>query len=173
MRDNKSNNRFVRVNLNIVSPQVRLTAEDGTSEIVPIAEARSRAMAVELDLVETVPNAKPPVVKIMDFSKWKYEEKIRRKEEAKKQKTITAKEIQLRYCIGQHDIDTKVRALKKFLEEKRQVRLVVKFKNREMAYVSQGEAVLKQMAESVIDLGELQNKPKLEGKSLIANIVPK
>lgn len=173
MRDNKTNNRFVRVNFNITATQVRLTADDGTSEVITIAEARTRAAAAELDLVETVPNAKPPVCKIMDFGKWRYEEKIRRKDEVKKQKTVAAKEIQLRYCIGQNDIDTKVRALKKFLEEKRQVRLVVKFKNREMAYVSQGEAVLRQMAEAVTEVGELQNKPKLEGKSLIANVMPK
>jgi translation initiation factor IF-3 len=173
MRDNKTNNRFVRVNFNITAPQVRLSADDGTSEIVTIAEARARAAAEELDLVEVVANAKPPVVKIMDFGKWRYEEKIRRKDDMKKQKTVAPKEIQLRYCIGQNDIDTKVRSLKKFLEEKRQVRLVVKFKHRELAYVSQGEAVLRQMAEAVTELGELQNKPKLEGKSLIANVMPK
>lgn len=173
MRDNKTNNRFVRVNFNIVATQVRLQADDGTSEIVTIAEARARAATAELDLVETVPNAKPPVVKIMDFGKWRYEEKIRRKDEIKKQKTLAAKEIQLRYCIGQNDIDTKVRSLKKFLEEKRQVRLVVKFKNRELTYVSQGEQVLRQMAEAVAEIGELQSKPKLEGKSLIAFLLPK
>jgi translation initiation factor IF-3 len=124
-------------------------------------------------LVEIVPSAKPPVCKIMDFGKWRYEEKIRRKDDIRKQKTIAPKEIQLRYCIGQHDIETKVRALKKFLEEKRQVRLVMKFKHREMPYVSQGELVLHQMAEAVTELGQLQNKPKLEGKNLVVNVMPK
>src|SRR4051812_22491720 len=118
MRDQKKN-QFVRVNFNIVAPQVRLTDESGNTQIVPIAEAHRQAAAAELDLVEIVPNAKPPVCKIMDYSKWKYEEKIRRKEEVRKQKTVAAKEIQLRYCIGQHDIETKIRALQKFLEEKR------------------------------------------------------
>jgi translation initiation factor IF-3 len=120
-----------------------------------------------------VANAKPPVVKILDFGKWKYEEKIKRKEDLKKQKTVSSKEIQLRYCIGQHDIETKVKMLKKFLEEKRQVRLVVKFKPREMAYVHQGEKILHFIVESVIELGSLQGKPKLEGRNLVANITPK
>lgn len=173
MKDSKNNNRFIRVNYNITAPQVRLSDDNGNSEIITIAEAHSRAASAELDLVEVVPNAKPPVVKIMDLGKWKYEEKIKRKDDLKKQKTVAAKEIQLRYCIGQHDIETKVRALKKFLEEKRQVRLVMKFKNREMAYVHQGEQVLQQIAEAITELGELQNKPKLEGKSLVANVMPK
>jgi translation initiation factor IF-3 len=171
MKDN--NTRPIRANFNIVNtPQVRLNKEDGTSEVITIAEARSRALQAELDLVEIVPNARPPVCRIMDFGKWRYEENIRKKEEIKKQKTVTQKEIQLRYCIGQNDIDTKVRSLKKFLEEKRHVRLVMKFKPRELAYVNQGELILKGMAEAIAGLGEFQHKPKLEGKSLMVNVVP-
>jgi translation initiation factor IF-3 len=173
MKDSKTNNRFVRVNFNITSPQVRLSEDDGNSRIMSIIDARALAAQAELDLVEIVPNAKPPVCKIMDFGKWRYEEKIRRKDEVKKQKTVAPKEIQLRYCIGQHDIDTKIRSLKKFLEEKRNVRLVVKFKNRELAYVSQGEQVLLQISQAILEFGEFQSKPKLEGKNLIANVMPK
>jgi translation initiation factor IF-3 len=166
-------NRFVRVNYNITAPYVRLSSDDGTSQVLSTREAQSKADSLNLDLVEVVANAKPPVVKILDFGKWKYEEKIKRKEDLKKQKTVSSKEIQLRYCIGQHDIETKVKMLKKFLEEKRQVRLVVKFKPREMAYVHQGEKILHFIVEAVIELGSLQGKPKLEGRNLVANITPK
>ena len=166
-------NRFVRINHNITAPYVRLSLDDGTSSVVSIYEARTKADNQNLDLVEVVANAKPPVVKIMDFGKWKYEQNIKKKDDLKKQKTVAPKEIQLRYCIGQHDIETKVRALKKFLEEKRQVRLVVKFKNRELAHIEQGELVLLKIAEDVIKLGSLQSKPRLEGKNLVANIMPK
>ena len=170
---NKTNNKFVRINNNITVPQVRLVDEIGNSEIISTNEARGRAAAAALDLVEIVPTAKPPVCKIMDFGKWRYDEKIKKKEEVKKQKTIAPKEIQLRYCIGQHDIETKVRALKKFLEEKRQVRLVVKFKNREMAFVNMGEQVLLQMTQAVNEVGEMLVKPRLEGKNLVVNVTPK
>lgn len=166
-------NKFVRINSNITAPQVRLSFDDGGSQVVSINEARERAYRAELDLVEIVPNAKPPVCKIMDFNKWKYEEKVKRKEEQKKTKSVAPKEIRLRYCIGQHDLDTKVRALKQFLEEKRQVRLVVQFKSREMSNLVQGESVLMQMAESVSEFGTMQVKPKLEGKNLVANLMPK
>ena len=166
-------NKFVRINSNITAPQVRLSLDDGNSQIITIQEARDRAYRAELDLVETVPNAKPPVCKIMDFNKWKYEEKVRRKEEQKKTKSIANKEIHLRYCIGQHDLETKIRFLKQFLEEKRQVRLIVKFKNREMSNLGQGEIILTQMAEAVNDIGTMQLKPKLEGKNLVANLMPK
>jgi translation initiation factor IF-3 len=165
-------NKFVRINHYITVPQVRLVDDQGRSEILNTYEAKERANQAELDLVEIVPQARPPVCKIMDFGKWKYEENIKKKEEAKKQKTVSSKQIELRYCIGEHDLDTKIRALKKFLEEKRQVRLIVKFKNRELAYVKDGEALLLRMTQAVTEIGE-SVKPKLEGKNLIVNVMPK
>ncbi len=164
--------RYLRVNDQIRVPQVRLFIEDEPIGIVNIEEARRRAYDLGLDLVETVPHAKPPVCKIIDFGKFKYEEKIKKKEETKKQKSVTSKEIQLRYCIGQHDLETKVTALKKFLEEKRQVRIVMKFKNRELMFKKQGEELLQKVATMIEDVGTLI-PPKLEGKNLIAQVNPK
>jgi translation initiation factor IF-3 len=164
--------RWLRVNDQIRVPQVRLFIEDEPVGVVNIEEARRRAFDLGLDLVETVPHAKPPVCKIIDFGKFKYEEKIKKKEETKKQKSVTSKEIQLRYCIGEHDLETKVSALKKFLEEKRQVRIVMKFKNRELMFKKQGEDLLKKVATMIEDVGTLI-PPKLEGKNLIAQVNPK
>jgi len=164
--------RYLRVNHQINVPQVRLFVEDQPVGVVSIEEARRRAYDLGLDLVETVPHAKPPVCKILDFGKYKYEEKIRKKEETRKQKTVTSKEIQLRYCIGDHDLETKVNAMKKFLEEKRQVRIVMKFKNREMMFKKQGEELLKKVATMIEDVGTLV-PPKLEGKNLVAQVNPK
>ncbi len=164
--------RYFRVNDQIRVPQVRLFVDEQPVGVVSIDEARRRAYDLGLDLVETVPHAKPPVCKIIDFGKFKYEEKIKKKEENRKQKTVTSKEVQLRYCTGDHDLETKIGAVKKFLEEKRQVRVVVKFKNREMMFKKQGEELLQKVAVMIEEVGTLIS-PKLEGKNLIAHINPK
>lgn len=165
--------KFTRVNHYITNvSQVRLFIEDDPVGIVSIEEARRRAFELGLDLVETVPHAKPPVCKIIDFGKFKYEEKIKKKDEVKKKKTVTSKEVQLRYCTGQHDLETKISAIKKFLEEKRQVRIVMKFKNREMMFRKQGEELLQKVATMIEDFGVLVT-PKMEGKDLIAQVHPK
>jgi translation initiation factor IF-3 len=165
--------RHIRVNNYITNiSQVRLFIEDEPVGIVSIDEARRRAYDLGLDLVEIVPHAKPPVCKIIDFGKFKYEEKIKKKDEVRKQKTVASKEIQLRYCTGEHDLETKVGALKKFLEEKRQVRIVMKFKNREMAFKKQGEELFQKVAVMIESFGTFI-PPKLEGKNLIAQVNPK
>jgi translation initiation factor IF-3 len=164
--------RYFRVNDEIRVPRVRLFIEDEPIGVVSVDEARRRAWDLGLDLVETVPHAKPPVCKIIDFGKFKYEEKIKKKEEVKKQKSVSSKEIQLRYCTEEHDLVTKANSIKKFLEEKRQVRVVMKFKNREMMFKKQGEELLQKLATMIEDVGTLI-PPKLEGKNLIAQVNPK
>lgn len=163
---------YLKVNDQIRASQVRLFVEDELVGVVTIEEARQRAYALNLDLVETVPNAKPPVCKIIDFGKYKYEEKIKKKAENKKQKSVTSKEVQLRYCTGDHDLETKVFAVKKFLSEGRQVRIVMRFKNREMMFKKQGEELLQKIAVMIENEGVLITS-RLDGKSLVAQINPK
>jgi translation initiation factor IF-3 len=172
MAANQPQKKYTRVNDQIRVPQVRVFIEDRALGVISTEEARRQAYQLGLDLVEVVPHAKPPVCKILDFGKFKYEENIKKKEETKKQKSITSKEIQLRYCTGDHDLATKVSALKKFLEEKRNVRIVMKFKSREMTFKKIGEELLHKVAKMIEDVGTL-NMPKFEGKNLIAQVVPK
>lgn len=164
--------RFTRVNDQIRAHVVRLVIDNQSVGVVGIEEARRRAFDLGLDLVEVVPNAKPPVCHILDYGKWKYEQKIHQKEVTRKQRAVASKEIRFRYCIGSHDLETKVAHVRKFLEEKRQVRLVVKFKNRELAFKKQGEELLKQIGTMVEEVGTLI-PPKLEGKNMIAQVNPK
>jgi translation initiation factor IF-3 len=166
------NQKFTRINGQINAHTVRLVVDNQTIGIVSINEARQRAFDLGLDLVEIVPNAKPPVCHIIDYGKFKYDQKIHQKEDRKKHKNIASKEIQLRYCIGPHDLETKVHSLKKFLEEKRQVKLIMKFKNREIAFKKQGEEIFQQIGKMVEDVGTLI-PPKLEGKNLIVQVNPK
>lgn len=164
--------RYLRVGHQINVPQVRLFIGEELVGVVGIDEARRRAYDLGLDLVETVPNAKPPVCKIIDFGKYKYEEKAKKKEEAKKQRTVESKEIRLRYCTNDHDLETKINSVKKFLEEKRQVRIVMKFKNRELMFRKQGEELFQKIGVMLETLGTVI-PPKLDGKSLIAQVNPK
>lgn len=138
-----------------------------------IKEARDMAFREECDLIEIVPHAKPPVVTLGDFQKFKYEQKKQAKEQQAKNKGVQSKEIRLRYCTSDHDLETKIRSLKQFLDEKRNVKLVVRFKNRELAFKNQGFVVINKMVEAVQDIGVVQYGPKLDGKSLIAQIAPK
>lgn len=172
MASNMQQKNFLKVNHQINCPQVRLFINDNPIGIVAIEEARKRAYELGLDLVETVPHAKPPVCKIIDFGKFKYDEKIKKKEEVKKQRSVTSKEIQLRYCTDQHDLETKVNSIKKFLGEKRNVRIVMKFKNRELMFKKNGEELLQKVALMLENEGNFF-PPKLEGKSLIAHVTPK
>lgn len=165
--------KYTRINHYITNvSQVRLFIEDDLVGIVSIDEARRRAFELGLDLVEIVPNARPPVCKIIDFGKFKYEEKIKKKDEIKKKKTLSSKEIQIRYCTGQHDLETKIDSIKRFLEEKRQVRIVMKFKNRETMFRKQGEELFAKISTLIEEFGVLVT-PKMEGKNLIAQVNPK
>jgi translation initiation factor IF-3 len=164
--------KFIRINEQIRAGVVRVVMDNQPIGVMGTEEARRKAFDLGLDLVEIAPNAKPPVCHILDYGKYKYEQKIHQKEDRKKQRSIASKEIQFRYCIGPHDLETKVAHIKKFLEEKRQVRLIVKFKNRELAFKKQGEELIKQIGTMVEEVGTLL-PPKLEGKNMIAQVNPK
>ena len=125
-----------------------------------------------LDLVEISPNADPPVCKIMDLGKFKYEQQKREAEARKKQKVIEVKEIKFRPNTDTHDYDVKMRSIRKFLEEGDRVKVTMRFRGREMAHQDLGRDLLKRVAEDLEELGKVENMPKVEGRQMVMMIAP-
>ena len=125
-----------------------------------------------LDLVEISPNATPPVCKIMDFGKYKYEQQKRESEARKKQKIIEVKEIKFRPNTDKHDYDVKMRSVMKFLDEGDKVKITLRFRGREMAHQELGRALLERVATDVEGVGKVENMPKMEGRQMIMIIGP-
>ena len=163
-----------RVNDRIRSAEIRLIGADGENVGV-VTPARAMVLAEEagLDLVEISPNAEPPVCKIMDFGKYKYETQKREAEARKKQKIIEVKEIKFRPGTDTHDYDVKMRAVHKFLEEGDKVKVTLRFRGREMAHQELGLELLKRVAEDVGEAGKIEQMPRLEGKQMVMMIGPK
>ncbi len=126
-----------------------------------------------LDLVEVAPKAKPPVCRIMDFGKYRYEQQKREKEAKKKQKVITIKEVKLRPNIEQHDFDVKVKNALRFVEEGNKVKVTIMFRGREMSHQDLGRDVLRRVAEKLQDLVSIERDARLEGKNMIMILAPK
>ncbi len=135
---------------------------------------RALRMAEEagLDLVEISPNATPPVCKIMDFGKFKYEQQKRESEARKKQKTIEVKEIKFRPNTDTHDYDVKMRNVKRFLEDGDKVKITLRFRGREMAHQNLGRDLLERVAEDIAEIGKVENMPKMEGRQMVMMIGP-
>jgi translation initiation factor IF-3 len=153
-----------------VSP-VRVIAESGEQlGILPTSEALTRAREAGLDLVEVAPNEKPPVCRIMDFGKYKYEKKKRVGHGAHQIKT---KEIRLRPKTGEHDVEFKVKSAKKFLEHKDKVQVTVVFRGREMAHIEEGRRVMDDVIKELLEFGKLESPPAQHAKKIICTIAPK
>ncbi|MCI5085656.1 MAG: translation initiation factor IF-3 [Rhodovulum sp.] len=125
-----------------------------------------------LDLVEISPNATPPVCKIMDFGKFKYEQQKRESEARKKQKIIEVKEVKFRPNTDTHDYEVKMRNVYKFLEKGDKVKVTLRFRGREMAHQNLGRELLERVAEDVKEMGKIENMPKMEGRQMIMMIGP-
>lgn len=125
-----------------------------------------------LDLVEVAPNANPPVCRIMDFGKYKYEQSKKDKEGRKKQHTITVKEIRLRPKTDDHDLDTKMRHARKFLEQKNKVKITIIFRGREMVYKEFGRELMERVKENLSDLAKPEGPIKMEGRRMIMVLTP-
>jgi translation initiation factor IF-3 len=141
--------------------------------VVPRNDAIARAMDAGLDLVEVSPNADPPVCKILDFGKFKYEEQKRKNEARKKQKLIEVKEIKLRPSIDDHDYDVKMRSMKGFIEEGDKVKVTMRFRGREMAHGELGMAVLRRVQEQTAEVAKIEAHPRLEGRQRRMVLSPK
>ncbi len=125
-----------------------------------------------LDLVEISPNANPPVCKIMDFGKFKYEQQKRESEARKKQKIIEVKEVKFRPNTDTHDYDVKMKNVFKFLEKGDKVKVTLRFRGREMAHQNLGRELLERVAEDIKEIGKVENMPKMEGRQMIMMIGP-
>ncbi|WP_066601684.1 translation initiation factor IF-3 [Celeribacter halophilus] len=162
-----------RVNERIRAPEIRLIGAEGENVGV-VTPARAMDMAAEsgLDLVEISPNANPPVCKIMDYGKFKYEQQKRESEARKKQKTIEIKEVKFRPGTDVHDYQVKMRNVVKFLENGDKVKVTLRFRGREMAHQDLGRQLLERVAEDTKELGKIENMPKMEGRQMIMMIGP-
>ena len=141
--------------------------------VVPRNEALARAMDAGLDLVEVSPNADPPVCKILDFGKFKYEEQKRKNEARKKQKVIEVKEIKLRPSIDDHDYDVKMRSMKSFIEEGDKVKVTLRFRGREMVHSELGLQVLNRVRGEMDPLTKIESMPRMEGRQMVMVLAPK
>jgi translation initiation factor IF-3 len=141
--------------------------------VVPIREALTRAQEAVLDLVEIAPTAAPPVCKIMDFGRYKYEQGKREHEAHKKSHGGELKGMRMSPKIGEHDFQVKMRQVKEFLQEGNKVRVAMWFRGREMAHPKVGEVLLQRMAQSLADVGVVEGNPKLEGRNMIMILAPR
>jgi translation initiation factor IF-3 len=162
-----------RVNDRIRAIEIRLIGADGENVGV-VSPARARQMAEDagLDLVEISPNANPPVCKIMDFGKFKYEQQKRESEAKKKQKTIEVKEVKFRPNTDTHDYEVKMRNVYKFLENGDKVKVTLRFRGREMAHQNLGRELLERVAEDTKEIGKVENFPRMEGRQMVMMIGP-
>lgn len=174
MRGSRGSSREpeVRINQRIRAREVRLIGEDGQQlGVVPIKEALAMSEERGVDLVEVAANANPPVCRMMDFGKYKYE--LKKQANAKKQKIHTIKEIKFRPNIGGHDLDVKVSRIREFLEDENKAKIRIFFRGREIVHPEIGRALANKILERVADIGGIDMPPKLEGKNLIMVISPK
>ncbi len=163
-----------RVNEQIRVKEVRLIASDGVQMgIHPTYEALNIARERGLDLVEVAPQARPPVCKIMDYNKWKYEQSKRLKEARKKQKVQDVKEVKMRPTIEEHDFNVKARACKRFLDNGDKVKVTIMFRGRELSRVGLGQKVLERLLDTVKDMCNVERAPRMEGRNMTMVLVPK
>ena len=163
-----------RINDEIRVPQVRLI--DDAGEMIGVMSAREaliRAYDVGLDLVEISPNAVPPVCKILDYGKYKYEQQKKANEARKKQKVVEIKEIKVRPNIDDHDYEVKMKQMKNFIGEGDKVKVTLRFRGREMAHQELGVKVLERIRSDLIELVKVEQMPKLENRQMVRVISPK
>ena len=156
-----------RINEMINSRSVRCIDPDGEQlGILSIDEAMNKAEELGLDLVELQPNADPPVCKILDYGKHKYQAQKRANEARKKQKIIEVKEIKLRPNIDQHDYQVKMKAVRKFIDGGDKVKITLRFRGREMAHIELGTDLLSRVQEDIDDFAKIESMPKMEGRQM-------
>ncbi|GBR50579.1 translation initiation factor IF-3 [Gluconobacter sphaericus] len=163
-----------RVNEEIRVPQVRLIDEEGEMQgIMTTRDAMMRAFSVGLDLLEISPTAVPPVVKILDYGKFKYEQQKKKNEARKKQKVVEIKEVKVRPGTGEHDFQTKLKAIHSFLNEGDKVKISLRFKGREMAHQELGIKMLERIRQEVEEKAKVEQMPRLENRQMLMVIAPR
>jgi translation initiation factor IF-3 len=161
------------VNDRIRAPQVRLVGPDGAQiGILSTQDALRRAQELDLDLVEVAPNANPPVCRIMDYGKFKYERDVRQKEARKRQARVEVKEIKMRPKIDRHDYEIKKGHVERFLKTGARVKVTIMFRGREMAHTELGQRLLSRLTEDLSELANVESFPKLDGRNMVMVMVP-
>lgn len=164
----------MRINEEIRAREVRVIGSDGEQlGIMSGREAQQLAYEKHLDLVEIAPTVKPPVCRIMDYGKYRYEQQKREKESRKKQKTFDIKEVKLRPGIEEHDFNVKFKNAVRFLEDGDKVKVTIMFRGRELSHPELGEVLLNKMAAQLKEMAVVERQPKLEGKNMIMIVAPK
>ncbi|MDQ3889087.1 MAG: translation initiation factor IF-3 [Actinomycetota bacterium] len=163
----------IRINDAIRVPRVRLVDEDGTQiGIRPRNEALDYAHSKDLDLVEVAPNADPPVCRIMDYGKYRYEQEQKAKTARRHQSQISVKEIKLRPKIGTHDYETKKGHVLRFLRDRAKVKVTIMFRGREATHPERGRDLLMRLADDVKELGQIESPPLLDGRNMVMVLAP-
>lgn len=167
-------NKFIRINERIRVPQVRLIGPKGDQMgVVPLARAREIADQNELDLVEVAPNAAPPVCRVIDFSKFKYDQEKKEREAKKHQRQVRLKEIRLKPNIDDHDYETKMKHAVAFLKKKDKVKINLFFRGRQMAHLDLGRKILERFIIDTQSDAQVEREPRLEGKIMSLVLAPK
>lgn len=162
-----------RINDRIRVSEVRLIGEDGQQiGVLKTDDARKYAQERNLDLVEVAPDSRPPVCRVLDYSKYKYEQSLKDKQSRKHQQTITIREIKFRPKIAQHDYDTKKGHVERFLRHHDKVKVTIMFRGREREHPERGQKMLLQLAEELQELGTIEQRPLLEGRNMIMVLGP-
>lgn len=162
------------INEQIKDNEVRVIGpEGGQLGVMTIAEAREKAEEAGLDLVRVSPNAKPPVCKIIDFGKFRYEMARKEKDAKKKQKVVEIKEVRLSPNIEENDLNTKITQARKFLMKGNRVKVTLRFRGRELAYVNQSKVILDNFAEQLSDISTVDKQAKFEGRSMFMFLAAK
>lgn len=170
---NDKSQDVIRVNERIRADSVRVISPDGEQlGIMTMPVALERAKGYGMDLVEVSPKAEPPVCRIMEFGKYKYEKSKRLHQAKKKQTTIVLKEIKFRPKTDEHDYQFKLKHIRRFLEAKNKVKVVIFFRGREIIHKDKGLAILARVREEVADIGTPENEPRLEGRTMIMMMGP-
>ena len=163
-----------RINDEIRSREVQLIDQDGTNHgVVEFRAAMEMAEQAGLDLVEIAPNSAPPVCKILDYGKYKFQAQKKAAEARKKQKIVEIKEIKLRPMIDDHDYDVKMRSMKRFFEEGDKVKVTLRFRGREMAHQELGVQLLDRVKGDTAPLAKVEQEPKFEGRQMIMVLAPR
>ncbi len=156
-------------------PEVRLVGDEGNEQlgVMPIADALAMATEKNLDLVEISPTAKPPVCKMMDYGRYRYDQIKRDKDARKNQKVVNVKEVKLRLNIEDHDFETKAKNGEKFLRSGDKLKVTIMFRGREITHSELGFALCKRMEERLVEVSAVERYPKLEGRNMIMILTPK
>jgi translation initiation factor IF-3 len=170
----KSIAKRININRRIRAREVRLIGPDGTQVgVVPIAQALETAESHGLDLVEVSPNVSPPVCRIMDYGRYKYQQNKKLQEAKKRQSTFQVKEIKMRPMTGEHDFQVKMRHIKRFLDNRDKVKVTVLFRGREMAHADLGLSMMQRVVEEISEVAVVEQEARREGRVMVMILAPK